>query len=165
MQEADDPSGQTAETATEQSGAISGQTMAEMPSVVPGSSPTDVTITATEHNLDHDEPPAPVLVATAATPEPSPPSPEEEAIVAATTATHSASLKEVAAAAPADDKAQELSQALESSGLVLVETDPNQVAAGPLDAFQTEMPAPRRRRPAPSAPPSDEPLVQIETGK
>jgi ribonuclease E len=164
LQEADGPAGQTAETAGEQSGPTSAKTMAEMPSVVPGSSPREVTITAPEHGLDHDEPPAPVLIATAAAQEPASPSPVEEAIVAPSTANHSASLEEAAAATPAD-KVQELSQALESSGLVLVETDPNQVAPGPVESIQTDMPAPRRRRPAPPAPPSDEPLVQVETGK
>jgi hypothetical protein len=58
----------------------------------------------------------------------------------------------------------DLTSVLERSGLVLVETDPNQRPQSPAEMQQGEPPAPRRRRPAPP-PAADEPLIQVETGK
>jgi ribonuclease E len=65
---------------------------------------------------------------------------------------------------PAKDLFGDINKALETSGLVMVETSGDKIRFAPVEASANEIAprSPRRRRPAPSATAS-EPLVMVET--
>ncbi|MGE5759105.1 MAG: hypothetical protein ACM37V_01980, partial [Gemmatimonadota bacterium] len=121
------------------------QVEATPPALIPGSAPMEVAIADSRQAVEALAPIPAAKSAWQAAPE----APQDAA----------------APPAPAADSL-DLSQALESSGLVLVETDPERVQARrDLEPVAAEVSSPQRRRPRPASDSSDEPLIQIETRK
>ena len=139
--------------------------LAEVPAVIPGAVPIDVTpYEGSREQAVETLPPVPIAIQFTA--EDTPPAKVE---TSASTDTSNAWIvpesNTSSAPPPATTETADLPATLEGSGLVMVETSPSEAQSWEAQTLLETAPTPRRRRAPPPLVHDDEPLVQIETGK